>query len=77
LPLTQIVVLLACVLYCLFIKSSFSLSSTFSHSEIIIESNLSITGRSINIWKLCGMDMSKVDFIWASDEINKYPQKYN
>ncbi|QYB17729.1 tyrosine-tRNA ligase [Pacmanvirus S19] len=30
----------------------------------------------IEIWKAAGMDMSKVKFLWASDEINKNPTKY-
>jgi tyrosyl-tRNA synthetase len=30
----------------------------------------------IQMWKLCGMDMSKVEFIWASEEIGKDPIKY-
>jgi tyrosyl-tRNA synthetase len=30
----------------------------------------------IEIWKLCGMNMDKVEFIWSSDEINKNPVAY-
>lgn len=30
----------------------------------------------IEVWKVCGMDMSKVQFLWASDEINKRPNEY-
>jgi tyrosyl-tRNA synthetase len=32
----------------------------------------------IEIWKACGMDMGsgKVQFLWASDEINRQPDKY-
>ncbi len=28
----------------------------------------------VEVWKACGMDMSKVEFIWASDFINKHPE---
>lgn len=30
----------------------------------------------IEIWKACGMDMTRVKFLWASEEINKRPDKY-
>ncbi len=30
----------------------------------------------IEIWRAAGMDMSKVKFLWASEEINKNPTKY-
>ena len=30
----------------------------------------------IEIWKLCGMDMDKVEFIWASEEIAKHSEEY-
>merc|ERR1712093_391036 len=30
----------------------------------------------IEVWKACGMDMSKVDFIWSSDEINANSNEY-
>lgn len=30
----------------------------------------------IEIWKACGMDMTRVKFLWASEEINKNPNKY-
>jgi tyrosyl-tRNA synthetase len=30
----------------------------------------------IETWKACGMDMDSVEFIWASEEINKQPEKY-
>lgn len=30
----------------------------------------------IEIWKACGMDMDKVIFLWASDEINKRADEY-
>jgi tyrosyl-tRNA synthetase len=30
----------------------------------------------IEIWLTAGMDMSKVKFLWASEEINKNPEKY-
>jgi tyrosyl-tRNA synthetase len=30
----------------------------------------------IEIWKLCGMKMDNVEFIWSSEEINKNPDKY-
>lgn len=30
----------------------------------------------IEVWKAVGMDLSKVEFLWASDEINKEPKKY-
>jgi tyrosyl-tRNA synthetase len=30
----------------------------------------------IEIWKLCGMNTDKVEFIWASEDINKNPVKY-
>lgn len=30
----------------------------------------------INIWKACGMDMSNVEFIWSSEEINKRSDEY-
>src|SRR3989339_995636 len=28
----------------------------------------------IEVWKACGLDTSKVEFIWASDFINKHPE---
>jgi tyrosyl-tRNA synthetase len=28
----------------------------------------------IEVWKACGMDLSKVEFIWASDYINSHPE---
>lgn len=30
----------------------------------------------IRIWELCGMDMSKVEFIWSSEEIEKNSHQY-
>lgn len=30
----------------------------------------------IEVWKACGMDMEHVNFLWASDEINKRPNEY-
>lgn len=30
----------------------------------------------IETWKACGMDMDNVEFIWASEEINKHPDQY-
>ena len=30
----------------------------------------------IRIWEACGMDMSGVEFIWSSDEINKRSDEY-
>jgi len=30
----------------------------------------------IEVWKACGMDMTHVEFKWASEEINKNPEKY-
>ncbi len=30
----------------------------------------------VEIWKACGMKMDNVEFLWASDEINKNPEKY-
>jgi len=30
----------------------------------------------IEIWKACGMDLENVEFIWASDEINKRSNEY-
>ncbi|CAD2098559.1 tyrosine--tRNA ligase, putative [Plasmodium vinckei lentum] len=30
----------------------------------------------IEVWKSCGMNMENVQFMWASDEINKNPDKY-
>lgn len=30
----------------------------------------------IETWKACGMDMSKVEFLWCWDEINKRPAEY-
>lgn len=30
----------------------------------------------IEVWKAVGMDMSKVEFLWASEEINKKPNEY-
>ncbi|GJQ10131.1 hypothetical protein GpartN1_g1922.t1 [Galdieria partita] len=30
----------------------------------------------IEIWKACGMDMSRVQFLWASEEINKRADEY-
>eukprot|EP00164_Ancoracysta_twista_P001076 GFYU01001407.1.p2 GENE.GFYU01001407.1~~GFYU01001407.1.p2 ORF type:complete len:384 (+),score=162.75 GFYU01001407.1:120-1271(+) len=30
----------------------------------------------IEVWKAVGMDMDKVDFLWASEEINKRPAEY-
>lgn len=30
----------------------------------------------IHIWKACGMDMDNVEFLWASDEINKNGAQY-
>lgn len=28
----------------------------------------------IEVWKACGMDLSKVEFVWASDYIKKHPE---
>jgi len=30
----------------------------------------------IEVWKACGMDMEKVEFLWSSEEINKRPDEY-
>lgn len=30
----------------------------------------------IEVWKACGMNMDNVEFLWASDEINKRPDEY-
>lgn len=30
----------------------------------------------IEVWKACGMDMDKVSFLWASEEINARPDEY-
>lgn len=30
----------------------------------------------IEVWKAVGMDLSKVEFLWASEEINKRPEEY-
>lgn len=30
----------------------------------------------IEVWKACGMNMDKVKFLWASEEINKSPDEY-
>ncbi|GAB64460.1 tyrosyl-tRNA synthetase, partial [Plasmodium cynomolgi strain B] len=30
----------------------------------------------IEVWKSCGMNMENVQFLWASDEINKKPNEY-
>lgn len=30
----------------------------------------------IEVWKACGMDMSRVTFLWAADEINSRPEEY-
>jgi tyrosyl-tRNA synthetase len=30
----------------------------------------------IEVWKACGMDMDKVTFLWASEEINARPDEY-
>lgn len=30
----------------------------------------------INVWKACGMDMSNVEIIWSSEEINKRSDEY-
>lgn len=30
----------------------------------------------IEVWKACGMDMEKVKFVWASEEINSRPDEY-
>lgn len=30
----------------------------------------------IEVWKACGMNMDHVQFLWASDEINKRPDEY-
>lgn len=30
----------------------------------------------IEIWKLCGMDMDKVEFIWSSEEIANHSEEY-
>ena len=30
----------------------------------------------IEVWKACGMDMTHVQFLWASEEINKNPNQY-
>ncbi|CRG98087.1 tyrosine--tRNA ligase, putative [Plasmodium gallinaceum] len=30
----------------------------------------------IEVWKSCGMNMENVEFLWASDEINKKPNDY-
>ncbi len=39
--------------------------------------NIKIMGQYfIEVWKACGMDMTKVKFLWASEEINKRPDEY-
>jgi len=30
----------------------------------------------IEVWKACGMDMSRVKFVWSSDEINSHSNEY-
>ena len=30
----------------------------------------------IEVWKACGMDMTNVEFVWASEFINRFPEKY-
>jgi hypothetical protein len=30
----------------------------------------------IEVWKACGMNMEKVEFIWTSDDIEKHAQSY-
>jgi tyrosyl-tRNA synthetase len=30
----------------------------------------------VEVWKACGMDMTNVEFLWASDEINRRPDEY-
>jgi len=30
----------------------------------------------IEVWKACGMDMTNVQFLWSSEEINKRPNEY-
>ena len=30
----------------------------------------------IEIWKACGMDLKNVEFVWASQWINKNAEKY-
>jgi len=30
----------------------------------------------VEVWKACGMDMTHVKFLWASEEINKRPNEY-
>ena len=30
----------------------------------------------IEVWKAAGMNMDNVEFLWASDEINKRPEEY-
>lgn len=30
----------------------------------------------IEVWKACGMKIDQVEFLWASEEINKKPQEY-
>ena len=30
----------------------------------------------IEVWKACGMDMTNVEFVWASEFINRNPDKY-
>eukprot|EP00190_Bangiopsis_sp_CCMP1999_P003327 CAMPEP_0198730278 /NCGR_PEP_ID=MMETSP1475-20131203/23724_1 /TAXON_ID= ORGANISM="Unidentified sp., Strain CCMP1999" /NCGR_SAMPLE_ID=MMETSP1475 /ASSEMBLY_ACC=CAM_ASM_001111 /LENGTH=393 /DNA_ID=CAMNT_0044493067 /DNA_START=24 /DNA_END=1205 /DNA_ORIENTATION=+ len=30
----------------------------------------------VEVWKACGMDMEHVEFLWASEEINKSPGEY-
>ena len=30
----------------------------------------------IEVWKACGMDMTNVEFVWASEFINRFPEQY-
>ena len=30
----------------------------------------------IEVWKACGMDMTNVEFVWASEFINRFPENY-
>lgn len=38
---------------------------------------IQVVGRYfIEVWKACGMNMDNVEFLWASEEINKRPDEY-
>ncbi len=38
---------------------------------------IQVVGRYfVEVWKAAGMNLNNVQFLWASDEINKDPSKY-